>query len=149
MTGQQRAKAERNGRLAELLAGLMLQLKGYVILARRAKTPSGEIDLIARRGKVLAFIEVKARSTTLDPGTILQPRQMGRIVRGATSWAAARPWSGQCVWRYDLIIVQPWAWPVHMRDAFRPQTDPALERGGKGGDVIGTNVSRTRRQRAS
>jgi putative endonuclease len=135
MTKVARAKAENAGRWAESLAALSLQCKGYVILARRAKTPSGEIDLIARRGKILAFIEVKARKAKTDPALVLQGRQRGRIVRGATSWAGARRWSQQCVWRYDLVLVQPWRWPLHVRDAFRPQGDPALENGDKGRNV--------------
>ena len=109
-----RAQAERAGRLAEQFAALSLQLKGYVILARRAKNPRGEIDLIARRGKVLAFIEVKMRKKAKDPATILTPAQMQRIINGATGWAASRAWTQGLQWRYDFILVSPWKWPLHM-----------------------------------
>jgi putative endonuclease len=130
-----RQQAEEAGRWGERWAALSLQLKGYVILARRAKTPKGEIDLIARRGKVLAFIEVKMRQKAIDPATILTAKQMQRIVNGATGWTSSRPWTVKCQWRYDLVIVTPWRWPTHVRDAWRPQNDPTLETGAKGGNV--------------
>jgi putative endonuclease len=130
-----RAKAEKAGRLAETFAAISLQLKGYVILARRAKTGRGEVDLIARKRNVLAFIEVKMRATVSDPATILTAGQMQRIVNGATGWASARTWAQGCQWRYDLIMVTPWHWPTHLRDAWRPQNDPTLERGREGGNV--------------
>ena len=130
-----RAKAEQAGRRAETFAALALQLKGYVILARRAKNPRGEIDLIARRGQVLAFIEVKMRQKPTDAGTILTPKQMSRIVNGATGWAATRAWAQSCQWRYDFMLVTPWRWPVHIKDAWRPQNDPTLESGREGGNV--------------
>jgi putative endonuclease len=122
----QRSLAESAGRRAERLAALSLQLKGYVILDRRVKTGRGEVDLIARRKDVLAFVEVKMRRHHTDPAEILAPRQMQRIVNGATGWAAARSWTRDCVWRYDLIMVTPWRWPHHIRDAWQPQNDPAL-----------------------
>jgi putative endonuclease len=130
-----RAQAEHAGRKAEHFAAFALQLKGYVIVARRAKNARGEVDLIARRGKVLAFVEVKMRQKQSDPATILTPKQMQRIVNGATGWAASRPWARHCQWRYDFVLVTPWRWPVHLRDAWRPQSDPTLESGAKGGNV--------------
>lgn len=137
-----RKKAEQAGRRAETLAALTLQLKGYVIVARRAKNPRGEVDLIARRGKVLAFIEVKMRQEPSDPATILTPKQMSRIVNGATGWAASRTWTQNCRWRYDFVLVIPWCWPVHIEDAWRPQNDPTLESGHKGGNVKFPNTRR-------
>ena len=110
----QRALAERSGRWAEGWAAFVLQLKGYAILGRRVQTPVGEIDLIARRGDVLAFIEVKMRQQTSDPAELLRPRQMARIVRAATGWTARRDWT------------QHFTWPKHVRDAWRPQEDPML-----------------------
>jgi putative endonuclease len=135
----QRAKAEAAGRRAESLAAIALQIKGYVILARRVKTGRGEVDLIARRGNVLAFIEVKMRAKPTDPATILSPTQMQRIVNGAMGWAAQRSWAHACQWRYDLMLVTPWHWPRHLRDAWRPQNDPALERRRDGGKVTPTS----------
>jgi putative endonuclease len=126
----QRAQAEIAGRRAERLAALYLQLKGYVILDRRVKTGRGEVDLIVRRKNVLAFVEVKMRRRHTDPAEVLAPRQMQRIVSGATGWAAGRTWTRDLVWRYDLIMVTPWRWPHHIRDAWQPQNDPALARRG-------------------
>jgi putative endonuclease len=134
-TKASRKKAERAGRLGEWAAAFMLQLKGYVIVQRRMKSRLGEVDLIARHAKVLAFIEVKVRAKPTDPATILSPYQMKRIVNGATGWASSRPWAHGCQWRYDLIIVRPWHWPLHIKDAWRPTHDPALERGTKAGNV--------------
>jgi putative endonuclease len=139
---QTRAQAERAGRRAETFAALALQLKGYVILARRAKNARGEVDLIARRGKVLAFIEVKMRQKPTDPATILTPSQMQRIVNGATGWAASRSWAQNCYWRYDFVLVLPWRWPVHIKDGWRPQNDPTLESGRKGGNVRASQARR-------
>lgn len=130
-----RAQAEKAGRQAERFAAVALQLKGYVIVARRAKNARGEVDLIARRGKVLAFIEVKMRQKATDPAMILTPTQMSRIINGATGWAASRPWTSDCQWRYDFVLVTPWRWPLHLMDAWRPQSDPTLESGAKGGNV--------------
>jgi putative endonuclease len=141
MTGPvaSRRRAETAGRWAESFAALALQLGGYVVLARRVKTGRGEVDLIARRGKVLAFIEVKMRSKSTDPATLLRPAQMQRIVNGATGWSAQRPWTRDCTWRYDLILVRPWRWPHHISDAWRPQNDPTLERRREGGNVAASN----------
>jgi putative endonuclease len=130
-----RAQAEQAGRRAEQFAAIALQLKGYVVVARRAKNARGEVDLIARRGNILAFIEVKMRQKTSDPATILAPAQMQRIINGATGWAAGRSWTQDCQWRYDFVLVTPWRWPLHVRDAWRPQADPTLESGAKGGNV--------------
>lgn len=135
MTANKRAIAEDAGRRAESFAAIALQLKGYVVLARRVKTGRGEVDIIARRHKVLAFVEVKMRSKPSDPATLLSPAQMQRIVNGATGWTAHRPWAAACQWRYDLIVVTPWRWPQHVRDAWRPQNDPTLERRREGGNV--------------
>jgi putative endonuclease len=147
VTRQGRADAEKAGRRAETFAALALQLKGYVILARRAKNPRGEVDLIAQRGKILAFIEVKMRQKPTDPAKVLTAGQMQRIINGATGWAASRSWTQNCQWRYDFILVTPWRWPVHIKDAWRPQNDPTLERGHKGGNVRASQSSYSQRGR--
>lgn len=130
-----RTKAEAAGRRGEAMAALALQFKGYDILETRAKTPRGEIDLIARKGSVLAFVEVKMRRTTTFPAQVMTATQMQRIVNGATAWASARPWTGQYQWRYDLVMVAPWRWPRHIKDAWRPQNDPTLSRARQAGRV--------------
>lgn len=130
-----RVDAERAGRWGEWIAALALQLKGYVIVAARAKNRRGEVDLIARRGQILAFIEVKTRKKLTDPATILTSKQMTRIISGATGWATTRPWTQHYQWRYDFILITPWRWPLHLRDAWRPHNDPILESRHKGSNV--------------
>lgn len=125
-----RKQAERRGRRAEQVASLLLQLKGYSILARRARTPSGEIDLIARRGKLLAFVEVKARATQVQCLEAVTPTARSRIGRAAELWMARRSDLSGLDWRFDIIAVTPRAllpaikitiaWPKHFCDAWRP-----------------------------
>ena len=83
MSRPKRRRAWRFGRRAESLAAWWLRLKGYRILAREFRVPVGEIDLIARRGTILAFVEVKARKTAEAAPDALQPRQQRRIARAA------------------------------------------------------------------
>ncbi|MEQ9556003.1 MAG: YraN family protein [Rhodospirillales bacterium] len=115
-----RRRAESRGRGAELLAALLLILKGHRILARRARTPAGEIDLIARKGRMLVFAEVKARAS-LDTGTeALTPRQRDRIARAAEAFVRARPDLAGLDWRFDLIVAAG-GWRLrHLKDAWRP-----------------------------
>ena len=115
-----RRRAERRGRGAEALAALLLILKGHRILARRARTPAGEIDMIARRGRVLVFAEIKARAS-LETGTeALAPRQRDRILRAAEAFMRTRPDLAGLDWRFDLIVVAG-GWRLkHLKDAWRP-----------------------------
>ena len=99
---------------------MMLMLKGYTILARRARTPSGEIDLIARRKNVVAFVEVKARATETLAVEAVTSKAKARIVRAAELWMAKRPDFQDCDWRFDIVAVIPRHWPKHLRDAWRP-----------------------------
>jgi len=115
-----RKRAERRGRRAEWLASGMLMLKGYTILARRARTPSGEIDLIAKRGNLVAFVEVKARATSVLALEAVTSTAQARIIRAAELWMARRRDLGECDWRFDIVAVVPRRWPTHFRDAWRP-----------------------------
>ena len=110
--------AERWGRLAELAAVLLLTLKGYRVLARRVRTPVGEIDLIARRGRVLAFVEVKARGAEREAAEAVTPGQRRRIARAAAWWLARRPAFGDHVLRFDAVLVAPRRLPRHVAGAF-------------------------------
>lgn len=120
MTADTRRQAEARGRRAETLAALTLQLKGYTIIARRVRLPVGEIDLIARRGRVLAFIEVKQRASIDRALTAVPQSAWNRIARAAESWTARRSDLSGLDWRYDMIAIAPWRWPVHKRDFWRP-----------------------------
>lgn len=88
---QARVRAYRSGLFAETLAALLLRLKGHRVVARRYKTPVGEIDLVALKGKRLAFIEVKRRKTAEDAAWTVPAKQRRRIVRAAQYWLAGHP----------------------------------------------------------
>jgi putative endonuclease len=88
---QARVRAYRSGLLAETIAAFLLRLKGHRIVAQRYKTPVGEIDLVALKGKRLAFIEVKRRKTAEDAAWTLPAKQRRRIVRAAQYWLAGHP----------------------------------------------------------
>ena len=112
-------RANRFGRRAEVLACALLLLKGYRILARNLRVPVGEIDIIARRGRTLAFVEVKARSGDGAAAEALSPRQRRRIVRAAEWFLSARPELIALTARFDLVLVERWRWPEHRRGAWR------------------------------
>lgn len=107
------------GRAAESLCALRLRLKGYRILARNFRTPQGEIDLVAKRGRVLAFVEVKRRDTLDQALNALQARQRRRIVRAAEAFLAVRPTLAGLDLRFDVMTVVPGRWPRHIMDAWR------------------------------
>ncbi len=117
-----RRRAYHRGRRAELLCALWLRLKGYRILARRFRSAAGEIDIVARRGPVLAFVEVKARPTAAAGQWAIGPRQQRRLTRAAEAFLAARPdlaavTAGGFV-RFDVMIATPWRWPRHVVNAW-------------------------------
>ena len=112
-----RIRAESWGRSAEGFAALWLQLKGYRILARRVRTPAGEIDLIARRGRQVVFVEVKARHDLRAAAEALNTRGTRRIGRAAKFLLSRYVKVGESV-RFDAVLVRPWRLPVHMMGAW-------------------------------
>lgn len=114
-----RRRAYAWGLRAEALAALSLQLKGYRVLSRRWRTRGGEVDLVVKRGRTIAFVEVKARSSFDSAAFALTPRGEARIARAAETWIAARRPQGLDM-RFDLVLVTPRRWPRHVPDAFRP-----------------------------
>ena len=124
MANRDRRGAERRGRRAEFLAVCWLRLKGYAILETRARLPVGEIDIIARRGRLVAAIEVKARNTEREALEAVTPRQRARISRALSHFQAARPDLADCGWRFDVMWVGSFTSPrnlipKHMLDAWR------------------------------
>ena len=118
MTGSgSKSRAYRYGHLAEHLAAVLLILKGYRILARRYRTPVGEIDLIAKRGRLIAMVEVKARSGEHAAET-LGARQRRRIERAAAAYVGSHPGSQTCDMRFDLVVLGPGLWPRHLAGAW-------------------------------
>jgi putative endonuclease len=115
-----RREAEARGRRSEFLAIALLLLKGYRILARRLRTPLGEIDLVAKSPTgLVCFIEVKARSEALAAAQSLNDRQKARIGRAAMHYLAQRPRLARKGMRFDIIAVAPGRVPRHHCDAWR------------------------------
>jgi putative endonuclease len=110
----ERRRRLRSGRLAEALAAAALITEGYFILARNVRTRAGEIDIIAVRGKRLAFVEVKRRLTSEDAEAALGGRQAERIRRAADAWLAHRPQYHTYEQGYDLVLLIPRRWPRHI-----------------------------------
>jgi putative endonuclease len=118
----ERQVAFRFGLSAESRAAAFLIAKGYRILARRFRTPMGEIDIVARRRNVLIFVEVKARESFDDAAEAIGPRQRRRIIAAAELWLAARPQDAQCDMRFDAVLVAPRRIPRHLQAAFDAST---------------------------
>lgn len=112
--------AYRLGLRAEGFAALLLRLKGYRILARRLKTPAGEIDMVVRRGRVIALVEVKARGASGRAAEALTPRQQQRLQRAAAHFLGRNPALSNLDLRFDMVLVAPRRLPLHMADAWRP-----------------------------
>ena len=108
-----RQRAERGGRRAERLAAFWLQLKGWKILGRRVRTPVGEVDLIARRGRTVAFVEVKARATAEELGFALDEYRLRRVAAAAEALAHRYTRAGDDI-RLDAIFVVPRRLPRHL-----------------------------------
>ncbi len=114
-----RRTRERRGRRAETLAAAFLLMKGYRIVARRYRTPSGEIDLVVRRGGTVAFVEVKARADRDIAAAEIAARQQRRITAAAAFFVWAHPWAAALVQRFDAVLIAPGRWPRHVIDAWR------------------------------
>lgn len=104
----------RRGRVSEALAAAVLMAKGYLILGRRVKTRAGEIDIIAVRGKRIAFVEVKRRLTDDDAEAAITSRQAARIRRAGDHWLAHRPRYHGHEQGFDVILLVPGRWPRHI-----------------------------------
>lgn len=118
MSRARRRAAERRGRVAETFAALWLALKGYRLLAHRARTPFGELDLVALKRGVLVIVEVKQRADVRAGLEAVGWGQRRRIADGAAYWAGRAGFAGLPM-RFDLVVVSPGAWPVHVRGAWR------------------------------
>jgi putative endonuclease len=117
-----RVAAFRTGLSAEARAAAYLMAKGYRILARRFRTPVGEIDLVARRRKVVVFVEVKARATLDDAAYAVTPRQQRRIIDAAQTWLMAHPEHAEFDLRFDAMLIAPRRLPRHLLAAFDAST---------------------------
>ena len=111
-----RRKSERQGHAAERIAALALMLRGYRIVARRQRTRLGEIDLIAIRGRRVAFVEVKRRLTQEAAEAALTPYQRDRIRRAASLWLAQNARYQSHEIGFDLVLLAGRVWPRYLRD---------------------------------
>ncbi|MBH9975983.1 YraN family protein [Bartonella sp. B10834H15] len=109
------------GIYAERVAALWLQLKGYHIAERRFETYFGEIDIIARRGNVIAIVEVKARPTIEEAMEAVKQPSRKRIDKAANVFLARQSDAKKLRLRYDLIAVSPWKLPRHIESFFQPE----------------------------
>lgn len=117
--GPHRRQAYLRGLDAEARAVLLLRLKFYRILARRYRAPGGEIDIIARRGRVINAIEVKARASEAEALEAVSLRQQRRILRTLMFFQSRHPALAHLDFRFDIIWVAPYRLPKHIVDAWR------------------------------
>jgi putative endonuclease len=115
---EDRRVAFRAGISAGGLAAAFLVAKGFRILARRWKSPVGEIDIVARRWHLLVFVEVKARQHQDDAAWSITERQRRRIIAAAEAWLAANPDDRIRDIRFDALLVAPGRIPRHIAAAF-------------------------------
>jgi putative endonuclease len=113
-----RQRARQRGNIAEFLCRVHLRLRWWRIVARDWRCPAGEIDIIARRGNVLAIIEVKARGTAEDALSAVAPRQRRRIARAASAFLVARPELAALTVRFDVMLVAKLHPPHHLPGAW-------------------------------
>ena len=118
----ERVAAFRTGISAESRAAAYLMAKGYRILAKRYRTAHGEIDLVARRRNLIAFVEVKARATLDDAAFAVTPRQQQRIIDAAQGWLVAHPEHAEFELRFDAMLIAPKRLPRHVLAAFDAST---------------------------
>ena len=111
--------AELRGRRGEGWAALWLQLQGWRVIERRVKTPRGEIDLVARRGKVVAFVEVKWRSAGEDLDTAIDEYRLRRVAAAVEAVAHRYAGPGDTI-RIDVLLLAPGRWPRHIVNAWQP-----------------------------
>lgn len=111
----------RLGLSAESRAAALLLAKGFRIAARRWRCPAGEIDIVARRGKLLIFVEVKARARLDDAAYSVTERQQRRVAAAASAWLAENPDDAISDMRFDAILVAPRSLPRHIAGAFEAE----------------------------
>jgi len=114
-----RARSERQGRRGEALAACYLRLTGWHILAQRVKTPRGEVDLVARRGRTVCFVEVKWRRSAAELGQAIDAYRLRRVAAAAEHLAARFVRHGEDV-RIDVLLIAPWCWPRRVVNAWQP-----------------------------
>jgi putative endonuclease len=118
----ERVAAFQTGLSAESRAAAFLMAKGYRILAKRFRTPHGEIDIVARKRSLVAFVEVKARASLDEAAYAVTPRQQQRIIAAASAWLMAHPEHAEFELRFDAMLIAPRRLPRHLLAAFDAST---------------------------
>jgi putative endonuclease len=118
LASPERIAAFRTGLSAESRAAAYLMAKGYRVLAKRFRTPYGEIDLVVRKRNLLAFVEVKARASLDEAAYAVTPRQQQRIIAAAQAWLMAHPEHAEFDMRFDAMLIAPKRLPRHLLAAF-------------------------------
>ena len=113
-----RKRSERAGRWAENIAAWYLRARFFSILDQRYKSPGGEIDIIARRGDLIVFVEVKMRKNASRMAEALQAVNQRRIIRAAYFYLAQNPDFADKTLRFDVLFLAPFTWPTHLMGAF-------------------------------
>lgn len=108
----------RWGVIAEYMAALYLILKAYSVLAMRYRIKEGEVDLIIRRGRVIAFVEVKARIDFATGLEAIDGMKLKKFRKAVDHWLMRNPWAEAYTLRGDAVVIRPWRIPVHIEDAF-------------------------------
>jgi putative endonuclease len=119
-TEAERRAAESAGRRGERLAAWWLRLKGWRILDRRVRTPAGEVDLVARRGDLVAFVEVKTRATAAELDHAIDERRLARVAAAAEVLMSRYAGPGDDI-RVDVILLAPGTRPRHIENAWIAQ----------------------------
>jgi len=109
------SRSFRQGHAAEWIAAALLMAKGYQILGFRLKTPEGEIDILARRGRILAVVEVKRRPDLETARLALRPEQQARLLRAGRTVLRQRPALKGLRLRIDMVTLAPGRFPRHLR----------------------------------
>lgn len=114
-----RHEAQRRGRWAEMLAAWRLRFAGYRVVARNYRSPIGEIDLVARRGRTLVFVEIKTRPSLDEAAEAIRVAQQRRIRNAAEAFLAGHPQFADYELRFDAVLLAPGRLPRHLPDAWR------------------------------
>ena len=114
-----RQRAEKKGHRGETIAAWWLRLHGWRIIAKRVKTPLGEVDLVARRARTLAFIEVKWRAKQSNLSYAITAWNLRRVAAATAILAPKLARSGEDI-RIDVLLLAPRAWPRHLTNVWQP-----------------------------
>jgi len=114
-----RRRAERAGRRGETLAALYLMLTGWRIVARRVKSARGEVDIVARRGGTLCFVEVKWRANRRDRDDAISTYRLRRVAACVEAMASRHARPGDSL-RIDVVLLAPGCWPRRIVNAWQP-----------------------------